>query len=190
MPRDRLPRAEAAKYLTQIKTPCGRRLNLRATAAILPPMRAVTTAALVLGVLTGLALGVVAYTFVYAKGASYLTDDPRACANCHIMHEQYDGWIHSSHHQVASCNDCHTPGGLMPKYWSKAQNGFWHSFYFTTGNYPDNIHINARNRRITENACRKCHAEIVHGIEGVGRGNVPGNRASCLHCHRSVGHLY
>jgi hypothetical protein len=25
------------------------------------------------------------YTFVYAKGYSYLTNDPGACANCHIM---------------------------------------------------------------------------------------------------------
>jgi cytochrome c nitrite reductase small subunit len=153
-------------------------------------MKRTTIAGVVVGGLLGLALGVGAYTFIYAKGASYLTNNPKACINCHIMQDQYDGWINSSHRSVASCNDCHTPAGLVPKYWSKAQNGFWHSFYFTTGNHPDPIQINERNRRITEDACRKCHAEIVHGIEGLGRADEPGNRASCLHCHRNVGHAH
>ena len=49
------------------------------------------------------------YTFAYARGWAYMTDDPRACANCHVMNEQYDGWIKSSHRSVAVCNDCHVP---------------------------------------------------------------------------------
>ena len=39
----------------------------------------------------------------------------------------------ASHHAVATCNDCHTPHNLVGKYVVKARNGFWHSFYFTTG---------------------------------------------------------
>jgi cytochrome c nitrite reductase small subunit len=62
---------------------------------------------------------------------------------------------------VATCNDCHTPAGFVGKYSTKAQNGFWHSFYFTTGNYPDPIQITDRNREIANDACRKCHADIV-----------------------------
>ena len=46
-------------------------------------------------VVVGLALGVGASTFVYARGASYLTNDPAACVNCHVMREQY-GWIAGS----------------------------------------------------------------------------------------------
>jgi hypothetical protein len=38
-------------------------------------------------------LGLGTYTFTYARGWAYLTDDAGACANCHVMHEQYDGWI-------------------------------------------------------------------------------------------------
>jgi cytochrome c nitrite reductase small subunit len=34
-------------------------------------------------VLIGAAVGLDGYTFLYAKGYSYLTDNPRACANCH-----------------------------------------------------------------------------------------------------------
>jgi cytochrome c nitrite reductase small subunit len=77
----------------------------------------------------GIALGVGAFTFIYAKGGSYMTNDPKACVNCHIMQEQYDGWIKSSHRSVATCNDCHAPADFIGKYSTKAQNGFWHSAF-------------------------------------------------------------
>ena len=64
----------------------------------------------------GAALGVGSYTFAYARGWAYLTDDARACANCHVMNEQYDGWIKSSHRSVAVCNDCHVPHSFVAKY--------------------------------------------------------------------------
>ena len=135
----------------------------------------------------GLAAGIGAYTFVYARGASYLTNDPAACANCHIMREQYDGWTASSHRAVATCNDCHTPHGLVPKYTTKALNGFWHSFAFTTGRFHEPIRINARNRAVTEGACRHCHADIVHAVDAVPKA---AGALACIHCHNSVGHLH
>ena len=67
----------------------------------------------------GAALGLGTYTFAYARGWAYMTDDPRACANCHVMNEQYDGWIKSSHRSVAVCNDCHVPHSLVAKYATK-----------------------------------------------------------------------
>jgi cytochrome c nitrite reductase small subunit len=134
----------------------------------------------------GLAAGAGAFTFIYARGASYLTNDPAACANCHVMREHYEGWLKSSHHSVAVCNDCHTPAGLIPKYLTKGLNGFWHSYAFTTGWFPDSIQIGARNREVTEGACRKCHADIVQAIEGP---HGQSGRTSCVRCHGSVGHL-
>jgi cytochrome c nitrite reductase small subunit len=138
-------------------------------------------------VLLGMAAGVGGYTFVYARGASYLTDDPGACANCHVMTEQLEGWVRSSHRAVAACNDCHTPPGLVAKYLTKAQNGFWHSVAFTSGRFPEPIRITARNRDVTERACRKCHADVVEAIDHV---PAAGQRLSCIGCHRSVGHLH
>ena len=38
--------------------------------------------------LLGIPGGVGAFTFVYAKGFSYLSSDPRACVNCHVMNQQ------------------------------------------------------------------------------------------------------
>jgi Cytochrome c552 len=58
-----------------------------------------------LAVAVGLALGIGAYMFVYARGASYLTNDPAACANCHVMREQLDGWTVGSHRAVAAARD-------------------------------------------------------------------------------------
>ena len=107
---------------------------------------------IVLAVLVGTAIGLGAYTFIYAKGYSYLSNDPAACANCHVMQPQYDAWVKSSHHSVAVCNDCHTSHNLIGKYAVKANNGFWHSFYFTSGNYPDNLEITKFDHKVAENA--------------------------------------
>lgn len=144
---------------------------------------------IVLATLLGMAIGVGIYTFVYAKGASYLTNNPASCANCHIMNEQYDGWLKSSHHAVATCNDCHTPPGLIGKYATKASNGFWHSFYFTAGGFHEPIQITKRNLAVTEQACRKCHSDLTQGLEGA-HSATQGEEISCVRCHRSVGHLH
>ena len=133
----------------------------------------------------GLAIGLGGYTFVYAKGASYLTNDPAACANCHIMGDHYDAWNKSSHRSVATCNDCHTPKNVVGKYASKASNGFWHSFAFTTGNFPDPLRIKPHNLAIAENSCRKCHAPLVDSIDKSPHGQ---GSLSCTHCHSGVGH--
>jgi cytochrome c nitrite reductase small subunit len=144
-------------------------------------------AGLVALVLLGSALGLGAYTFAYAKGWSYLTDDAAACANCHVMREQHDGWTKSSHRSVAVCNDCHVPHDFVGKYYTKARNGFWHSYYFTTGTFPEPIRATARSRDIAEENCQRCHEPVVAAM---GTPAHAGARAiSCVRCHGSVGHL-
>jgi cytochrome c nitrite reductase small subunit len=149
-------------------------------------VRAGTIAGVAVGIAIGIVSGLGGYTFLYAKGASYLTDNPAACANCHIMQEQYDGWIKASHRATAVCNDCHTPPGFIAKYAAKASNGFWHSFAFTTGHFPEPLRIGARNRAIAEQACRNCHRDIVEAIEGP---HDEGDKLLCIRCHSEVGHL-
>jgi cytochrome c nitrite reductase small subunit len=143
---------------------------------------------LIAAILVGVTLGIGAYTFVYAKGYSYMTDDAAACANCHVMSDHFDAWTRSCHRAVAVCNDCHTPPGLLPKYLTKGRNGFWHSFHFTTGHYPDPLRITLRNHEITEVACRKCHTELTQSIDprhtDSGRGGL-----TCTKCHNDVGHI-
>ena len=141
----------------------------------------------IVGAALGIAVGICGYTFIYAKGSSYLTNNPQACANCHIMQDHYDAWIKSSHRAVATCNDCHAPHSFVGKYLTKADNGFWHSFAFTTGDFPDPIRIKERNRRVTERACLHCHQEIVDAIVPGGHGGHK-TQTSCIRCHATVGH--
>ena len=142
-------------------------------------------------ILIGVAIGLGGYTFVYAKGYSYLSSNPAVCANCHIMDEHYAAWTKSSHHAVAGCNDCHTPHDPIRKYYVKAKNGFWHSFYFTTGNFPYPIRITEPNEHVVQEACRYCHERITetidHGIPSEGASGTT-EPLDCTHCHRHVGH--
>ena len=154
--------------------------------------------ALAAALLVGTALGLGAFTFGYAKGSSYLTNDPAACANCHVMSEHYAAWTKASHRSVATCNDCHTPHNLVGKYATKARNGFWHSFYFTTGRFPEPIRATGTSKRIVERACRDCHREITAAIDhgdaaGSAHDAPPGAEgseapSSCVRCHAYVGH--
>jgi len=141
--------------------------------------------------LIGVAIGIGSFTFAYAKGASYMTDDPTACANCHVMRDQYSEWTNSSHHTVAVCNDCHTPPGFVGKYLSKARNGWHHSVAFTAGGFHEPIQITPHNRAITEQRCRSCHQSIVQAIDAHAahtRDERDDGSISCIRCHNDVGH--
>lgn|SRR5690242_18274994 len=142
---------------------------------------------LLLAIFLGIAVGIGSYAFVYAKGYSYLLNDPAACSNCHSMRTQYEAWMKSSHHSAATCNDCHTPHNLIGKYAVKASNGFFHSLYFTTGKYPDTIEITKFDRQVTEAACRRCHQAITDAIDAGGVHGKTQNIA-CTRCHFAVGH--
>ena len=138
-----------------------------------------------LAVPVGICLGLGLYTFHYGKGYAYLRNDPAACKNCHIMNDQYNGWIKSTHHAVATCNDCHTPANFIGKYTTKGLNGFWHSFYFTSGKFKEPIQIGPRNLQIAEENCRRCHQSTVIAMDA---GHTKNNKISCTHCHQAVGH--
>jgi len=163
--------------------------------------------ALAASILIGMSLGLGLFTFGYARGYSYMTNDPAACANCHIMAEHYAAWMKGSHRAVATCNDCHTPHNIVGKYAVKAKNGFWHSFYFTVGGFPDPLRATEGNRKVTQDACRYCHTQITdaidHGVGSVSQQAPGANEGSppvrisaaqadepidCVRCHRYVGH--
>ncbi len=131
-------------------------------------------------VAAGLVAGIGGYAFYYAKGYSYLGNDPATCANCHVMAGHYAGWQAAPHHLVATCNDCHTPAGPISKYVVKALNGYHHSMAFTLGGYPDVIRARPQSAEVVEANCRRCHADLVAAM---------GGGVSCVRCHASAGHL-
>ena len=142
--------------------------------------------AIVLAVLLGLLAGIGGFTFLYAEGFSYMSDDPKVCVNCHIMQPQYDSWQKASHHTVATCVDCHLPHGFIRKYLSKAENGYHHSRAFTFQDFHEPIMIKAKASRILQENCLQCHGALVH--QQIGRVEDRSDEVRCVHCHSSVGH--
>ncbi|PAY17525.1 cytochrome c nitrite reductase small subunit [Rhodopirellula sp. SM50] len=141
---------------------------------------------ILLSVLVGILIGVGSFTFGYGKGASYLSNDPQTCVNCHVMQDHFDSWQHSSHHHVAVCNDCHLPHDAIGKWVTKADNGFFHSLAFTVGDYKNPIQIKPRNKRVTQSTCISCHRDFVHSMLPVA---AEAETQSCVHCHADVGHV-
>ncbi len=134
----------------------------------------------------GILIGVGGFTFHYAKGTSYLSNDPRACINCHVMQDHYESWIRSSHKIAASCNDCHIPHTFPNKYIAKMRNGWNHSKAFTLQNWPEPIRITPKNLENLQANCLHCHDTMVSEIAG--HKNIKGS-VRCTDCHRSVGHM-
>jgi cytochrome c nitrite reductase small subunit len=141
-----------------------------------------------LGVATllGVVVGLGSFTFVYGEGGSYFSTDPRACVNCHIMQPQFDSWQKASHHTAAVCVDCHLPHDFAAKYVAKADNGYRHSWAFTFQDFHEPIRMTARNARILQNNCLRCHGEWVHAL--VDGSTTAPDAVRCTHCHADAGH--
>jgi cytochrome c nitrite reductase small subunit len=86
---------------------------------------------------------------------------------------------------VAVCNDCHLPHDFFGKWFTKGDNGFFHSVAFTLDNFHEPIRIKPRNRRVTQNACLHCHEDYVHQMLPAKPG---GDMLHCVKCHADVGH--
>jgi len=135
--------------------------------------------------LFGIAVGIGVFTFSYAEGLSYFSTDPRACANCHVMNDQYASWSRGPHHGQATCVECHLPHDFVGKYIAKAENGYHHSKAFTLGNFHEPIMIKPKNAAILQGNCLRCHGDFVHDVVA---GSKTDSDVTCVRCHRSVGH--
>jgi len=140
----------------------------------------------ILSVVVGILIGLGSFTFYYGEGLSYMSKDPKACVNCHIMQPQYDSWQKASHHTAATCVQCHLPHDFPNKYISKAENGYNHSKAFTLQNFHEPIAITEKNSRILQQNCVQCHNAM---IENITHGSIAdADSMSCVKCHRTVGH--
>lgn len=150
-------------------------------AAGLPrPLRLLSLGAVV--VLIGMAI----YVGRISEAASYLSDDPRACVNCHIMNPQYTTWRHSSHARVTNCNDCHVPHtSVLAKYYFKMKDGFRHSLLFTLRKERQVIQAIPESKAVIQQNCIRCHART---LDAVGAPIHSDFTRQCTDCHREVPH--
>jgi len=132
----------------------------------------------------GAFIGMAGYVAHISNAASYLSDEPEACINCHIMTPMYASWKHSSHARVATCNDCHVPhDSLINKYAFKAMDGARHSTMFTLRMEPQVIRARDAAKPVIQANCIRCHGNTVHRST-----TEPKFTRSCVECHREVPH--
>jgi cytochrome c nitrite reductase small subunit len=135
-------------------------------------------------ILIGALAGLCIYTFSYAGGHAYLSADPKACVQCHVMQEHFDSWQKSSHHAVAKCVDCHLSRHPIKKWVDKGENGALHSLHFTLNTHPDPIKLRSWHKGTVLNNCLQCHAGLMDDVHRSSKAK----RMDCLHCHQGVAH--
>ncbi len=155
---------------------------------LLPPPQWQLPVIILLGILVGLGL----FIFRISNAASYLSDDPRTCVNCHVMNPQYATWAHSAHREVANCNDCHVPhDNVFRKYLFKAQDGLRHATIFTMRAEPQVIFIKEAGRQVVQENCIRCHERLLTENAGIARFEVSRHyrmERPCIECHRETPH--
>ncbi|MCK3684103.1 cytochrome c nitrite reductase small subunit [Maribellus sp. YY47] len=142
--------------------------------------------------ITSVFAGLIAFTFYVSKAHSYLSDRPETCTNCHIMAPQYATWTHSSHREVAHCNDCHVPhNNVLNKYYFKAKDGLRHATMFTLRMEPQVIFIHEAGKEVVQNNCIRCHSQLVTDpkLTSSVQAHVAHTQDRiCWECHREVPH--
>ena len=153
-----------------------------------PPPQWRLVVLLLTGILTGLGL----YAFYAGKAWSYLSDSPETCVNCHIMAPEYATWQHSSHHRVATCNDCHVPHeNVFRTYLFKAKDGMRHASMFTLRLEPQNIFIKEAGIGVVQENCLRCHSTLVTDSRLLTQTTAFHDKFEdrlCWDCHREVPH--
>jgi len=153
-----------------------------------PPENWNTIVVVLLGIFFGLAF----FVFYISNATSYISDDPKACVNCHVMYPQYASWAHSSHFRVTNCNDCHVPhNNALNKYYFKAKDGLRHSTMFTLRLEPQVIQIKEAGINVVQENCKRCHGDLVSMValtEVTGKNYKDGKGHRCWDCHRDVPH--
>jgi cytochrome c nitrite reductase small subunit len=153
-----------------------------------PPAEWQFPVVILLGTLVGLGCLVV----YISNAASYLSDSPAACVNCHVMASEYATWERGSHGRVAVCNDCHVPhDNFLKKYAFKAKDGLRHATVFTLRMEPQVITLNTAAIAVVQENCIRCHVNLVENVTAsqVSGGNAhSGGGQLCWACHRETPH--
>jgi cytochrome c nitrite reductase small subunit len=107
--------------------------------------------------------GGASYVAYISNAASYLSDDPKACINCHIMTPMYASWQHSSH----------------------ANDGLRHSYLFTTRQERQVIEAIPASKAVIQQNCIRCHEPT---LQRASTSVAHFEKRPCIECHREVPH--
>jgi len=143
-----------------------------------------------------IAIGVFGYLLYISKALSYLSKDPKACINCHVMNTQYASWQHSAHGVAGvTCVECHLPtDNFINKYKAKAIDGWNHSKAFTLNTYDHAMKISDDGAKRVQENCISCHSSltstIVANADKYHNFDQPyvENGRKCWDCHKGTPH--
>lgn len=143
-------------------------------------------------ILLGITIGLLLMILKVSNAVSYMSDDPAACMNCHVMTPQFATWQKSSHKNVATCNDCHVPhNNIIRTYFFKASDGLRHATMFTFRLEPEVIRIHKAGQTVVQENCIRCHNNLlsqVAAIEYTAVKAIHGEGRLCWDCHRETPH--
>lgn len=117
-----------------------------------------------------------------SNAASYLSDSPETCMNCHVMTDAYASWQRGGHGRVAVCNDCHVPHeNLVAKYGFKAMDGTKHSAIFTFRKEPQVLELSHTAQPVVQKNCLRCHQNQFEMIR-----LSKTSEQKCWDCHQTI----
>ena len=133
-------------------------------------------------VFVGLAVGATIITARLGNAASYLSESPETCMNCHVMTDAYASWQRGSHANVARCVDCHVPhDNPIAKLAFKGLDGVKHSYAFTVRSEPQVLRLSPGAVPVVQANCLRCHSDYFDMVRLAG----PAER-KCWDCHSNV----
>lgn len=146
-------------------------------------------------VAVAVAVGLFVYLVNISRAFSYLSDDSKACVNCHIMNTYYATWERSSHANSTSCVSCHLPtNSFVDKYKAKAKDGWNHSVAFTLDTYGHTLNITEDGAQRVQANCVSCHASLTstlaknYDLNHDFANPKADTGRKCWDCHKSVPH--
>jgi len=144
-------------------------------------------------IIGGLLAGLSAYIIYGSRVYSYLSDEPSACINCHIMIPYYQSWNRSSHTQWTNCNDCHVPNSnILSKYVFKARDGLYHSTIFTLRMESQALRPTKGSSNVIMENCIRCHTQLTTNLAKTGMITYSeaknGQGKPCWDCHMHTPH--
>ncbi len=148
-----------------------------------PPKKWKIPVIIISGVLTGL----IFFALYIGNAASYLSDKPETCINCHVMYPQYASWRQSAHGKSVTCNDCHVPqDNFFRAYFFKAMDGTRHSTLFTLRMEEQVIKIKSAGINVVQENCKRCHSHLIdHTFLKTEQSD---EEKKCWSCHQETPH--
>ena len=106
------------------------------------------------------------------------------CGSCHVMEEQVETFVHSSHKIAADCGDCHVPHELVYGAFDKAYTGTKDLIGVILDKDPFTIEAGTHSKNVIQANCVRCHQAFLNEVGNT----MDENGKYCFDCHKNTPH--